>query len=171
MDGFEICRRIRAEPALADTRILMLTARTDNTDIIRGLESGADDYVTKPFDRAVLLARIRAVLRRNDAVAQGRSFDGLVLDETTFHATLDGAEIALTPGECRILALLLSHPGRVYTRERILEAMQTDAGRDAATQRTVDVLMVALRKKLSIWAKHIETVRGVGYRIHPSCMP
>jgi len=165
LDGLDVCRSVRASPELADTRILMLTARSENADIVRGLELGADDYVTKPFDRQVLLARVRAVLRRGDAVAQGRSFDGLLLDEQAFIATLDGHEISLTPAEFRMLALLASRPGRVYTRARILDAMQTDAAKDAVTERTVDVLMVGLRKKLGDWAQHIETVRGVGYRV------
>ena len=165
LDGLSICRSVRSDPDLADTRILMLTARSENADIVRGLELGADDYVTKPFDRAVLLARVRAVLRRGDAVAEGRAFDGLSLDEKSFIAKLDGREISLTPAEFRLLALLVSRPGRVYPRARILDAMQTDAAKDAATERTVDVFMVGLRKKLGTWAAHIETIRGVGYRI------
>ncbi len=165
LDGLEICRAVRAAPELSDTRIIMLTARSENTDIVRGLELGADDYVTKPFDRNVLLARIRAVLRRNDAVAQGRPFDGLVLDEQSFSAKLNGEDISLTPAEFRILALLVAHPGRVHPRARILDALQTDAAKETATERTVDVFMVGLRKKLGDWAAHIETIRGVGYRV------
>jgi two-component system phosphate regulon response regulator PhoB len=165
LDGLEVCRAVRASQELADTRILMLTARSENADVVRGLELGADDYVTKPFDRAVLLARIRAVLRRGDAVAEGRPFDGLLLDEQAFSAKLNGRDISLTPAEFRMLALLVSRPGRVYPRARILDAMQTDAAKDAVTERTVDVLMVGLRKKLGPWAAHIETIRGVGYRV------
>ena len=167
LDGLDVCRAVRSTPELADTRIIMLTARSESADIVRGLELGADDYVTKPFDRAVLLARIHAVLRRGDSIAEGRPFDGLLLDEQAFIAKLDGNEISLTPAEFRILALLVSRPGRVHTRSRILDAMQTDAAKDAVTERTVDVMMVALRKKLGLWAAHIETVRGIGYRVRP----
>ncbi len=163
LDGLTICRRIRETPALAQTRILMLTAKSEDADVVRGLELGADDYVTKPFSRSVLLARIQAVLRRPAPVAGGEAFDGLTLDEETRTARLNGTEIPLTHAETRTLALLLSSPGRVHTRQRILDAVK---GLDqAVTERTVDVQMVGLRRKLSPWSAHIETVRGIGYRL------
>ena len=163
LDGLTICRRIRETPALAQTRILMLTAKSEDADVVRGLELGADDYVTKPFSRSVLLARIQAVLRRPAPVAGGEAFDGLTLDEETRTARLNGTEIPLTHAEARTLALLLSSPGRVHTRQRILDAVK---GLDqAVTERTVDVQMVGLRRKLSPWSAHIETVRGIGYRL------
>ena len=163
LDGVTVCRRIRETPALAQTRILMLTAKSEDADIVKGLESGADDYVTKPFSRSVLLARIQAVLRRPAPVAGGEPVDGLTLDEETRTVRLDGAEIPLTHAETRTLALLLSSPGRVHTRQRILDAVK---GLDqAVTERTVDVQMVGLRRKLSPWSAHIETVRGIGYRL------
>ena len=165
LDGLQICRSVRSAPELSDTRIIMLTARSENADVVKGLELGADDYVTKPFDRFVLLARIRAVLRRGDTVAEGHPFDGLLLDEQSFNAKLNGRDIPLTPAEFRMLALLVSHPGRVHPRARILDAMQTDAAKDSVTERTVDVFMVGLRKKLGDWSAHIETIRGVGYRV------
>ena len=163
LDGFAICRRIRETPALASVRVIMLTARTQNEDIVRGLECGADDYVTKPFDRAVLLARIHAVLRRGDAVKAGAAFDGLVLDGDERVVTLNGAELKLTPGELRILALLVSHRGRILARSRILDAVQIEER--SVTERTIDVQIANLRRKLGDWAKHIETIRGVGYRV------
>ncbi len=163
LDGFTICRRIRETPSLAAVRVIMLTARTQNEDIVRGLECGADDYVTKPFDRAVLLARIRAVLRRGDTVKAGAAFDGLVLDGDERTATLNGAELKLTPGEMRILALLISHRGRVLARSRILDAVQVEER--AVTERTIDVQIANLRRKLGDWAEHIETIRGIGYRV------
>ena len=163
LDGVTVCRRIRETPALAQTRILMLTAKSEDADIVKGLESGADDYVTKPFSRSVLLARIQAVLRRPAPVAGGEPVDGLTLDEETRTVRLDGAEIPLTHAETRTLALLLSSPGRVHTRQRILDAVK---GLDqAVTERTVDVQMVGLRRKLSPWSAHTETVRGIGYRL------
>ena len=151
LDGLSLARRIRATPALAATRILMLTARTESEDIVRGLEAGADDYVTKPFDRSVLLARIRAVLRRGLPVTEGVDFDGLVVDEPNRRATLRGAALDLTPGEFEILVRLVAHRGRVLAR--------------AADERSVDVQVAKLRQKLGDWAAHIETVRGVGYRV------
>ena len=164
IDGLTVCRRIRETPALAQTRILMLTAKSEDADVVRGLEIGADDYVTKPFSRSVLLARIQALLRR-PAPATAEAFDGLTLDEEARTARLAGKEIALTHSETRTLALLLASPGRVHTRQRILDAVK---GIDqAVTERTVDVQMVGLRRKLSPWSSHIETVRGIGYRLKP----
>ncbi len=165
LDGLSVCRRIRETPALAQTRILMLTAKSEDADIVRGLELGADDYVTKPFSRSVLLARIQAVLRRPAPAGGGEAFDGLVLDEEARTARLGETEIPLTHAETRTLALLLSSPGRVHTRQRILDAVK--GVEQAVTERTVDVQMVGLRRKLSPWSAHIETVRGIGYRLKP----
>ena len=165
LDGLSVCRRIRETPALAQTRILMLTAKSEDADIVRGLELGADDYVTKPFSRSVLLARIQAVLRRPAPAVGGEPFDGLVLDEEARTARLGETEIPLTHAETRTLALLLSSPGRVHTRQRILDAVK--CVEQAVTERTVDVQMVGLRRKLSPWSAHIETVRGIGYRLKP----
>jgi len=165
VDGFTICRRIRETPALSGTRIVMITARTQSEDIVRGLECGADDYVTKPFDRKVLIARIRAVLRRGALVEGAADFDGLVLNEEGYVATLDGEELKLPPGEFRILALLAAHRGRVLARSRILDAVQS--GDRFSTERTIDVQIANLRRKLGRWAEHIETIRGVGYRVKP----
>ena len=151
LDGFTVAKRIRETPELAATRIIMLTARTQNEDIVRGLESGADDYVTKPFDRTVLLARVRAVLRRGLPVTEGVDFDGLRIDETNLSVTLKGKTLDLTRGEFKLLARLVAHRGRVFARP--------------ADERTVDVQVANLRKKLGTWGDHIETIRGVGYRI------
>ena len=151
LDGFTVAKRIREAPELAATRIIMLTARTQNEDIVRGLESGADDYVTKPFDRLVLLARVRAVLRRGLPVTEGVDFDGLKIDETNVIATLKGKALDLTPGEFKLLVRLVAHRGRVFARP--------------ADERTIDVQVANLRKKLGKWGDHIETIRGVGYRV------
>ena len=151
LDGFSIARRVRESPALAATRIVMLTARTASEDIVRGLDAGADDYVTKPFDRKVLLARVKAVLRRGLPVTEGVDFDGLRIDEPSRVATLRGKALDLTPGEFALLVRLVAHRGRVFVRP--------------PDERTVDVQVAKLRQKLGKWADHIETVRGVGYRI------
>ena len=165
LDGLAVCRRVRETPELADVRIIMLTAKSENEDVVRGLELGADDYVTKPFSREVLLARIHAVLRRNDPMAAGRDLDGLLVDERGGSARLNGQLLTLTRGEFRLLALLASRPGRVYTRAQIIDAVQDEE--KSVTERTVDVQLVGLRKKLGDWAAHIETIRGVGYRVKP----
>jgi len=165
IDGLAVCGRVRADPELSDVRILMLTAKSEDDDVVRGLELGADDYVTKPFSREVLLARIHAVLRRNDPMAAGKALDGLLVDARGGSAILDGTVLTLTRGEFRLLALLSSRPGRVYTRAQIIDAMQDEER--SVTERTVDVQLVGLRKKLGAWAAHIETIRGVGYRVKP----
>jgi len=152
LDGLSLARAIRETPALADVRILMLTARTDPADIVRGLEAGADDYVTKPFDRRILLARVRAVLRRGAPATEGLDFDGLRIDEANRRATLVGEPLALTGGEFDLLVRLVAHRGRIFQR--------------GADERTVDVQIANLRRKLGAWASHIETVRGVGYRVN-----
>ncbi len=165
LDGLTVCRRVREDPTLADVRIIMLTAKSEDEDVVRGLELGADDYVTKPFSREVLLARINAVLRRNDPLAAGRDLDGLRIDSRAGSATLNGELLTLTRGEFRLVALLASRPGRVYTRSQIIDAVQDEE--KSVTERTVDVQLVGLRKKLGAWASHIETIRGVGYRVKP----
>ncbi len=165
LDGLSICRLVREDPAFADTRIIMLTAKSEDGDVVRGLELGADDYVTKPFSREVLLARIHAVLRRQDPLESGRRLDGLLIDERGNAARLDDAVLSLTRLEFRILALLAGRPGRVFTRQQIIDATQGEER--LVTERTVDVQIVGLRRKLGRWADHIETIRGVGYRVKP----
>ena len=166
LDGFSVCRRIRETKEIASTPVIMLTARSEEGDVVRGLECGADDYVTKPFSRQVLLARIRAVLRRPETVKDGlQEFDGLVLDVESHTVALNGAQLNLTIGEYKVLSLLLLRPERVYTRAQIIDRTQ-DADK-TVTERAVDVQIVGLRRKLGAWAEHIETIRGVGYRFKP----
>ena len=167
IDGFTVCSKIRENPETASIPIIMLTARSDENDIIRGLECGADDYITKPFSRQVLLARIRAVLRRpqsrkTDATIE---FDGLSINDETHKVVLKGKTLDLTGSEYRVLSLLLSRPERVYTRSQIIDLTQDPD--KAVTDRAVDVQIVGLRRKLGSWANHIETIRGVGYRFQP----
>lgn len=167
IDGFSVCSKIRENPETASIPIIMLTARSDENDIIRGLECGADDYITKPFSRQVLLARIRAVLRRpqsrkTDATIE---FDKLSINDETHKVVLKGKALDLTGSEYRVLSLLLSRPERVYTRSQIIDLTQDPD--KAVTDRAVDVQIVGLRRKLGSWANHIETIRGVGYRFQP----
>ena len=166
LDGFSVCRRIREIKETASIPVIMLTARSEEGDIVRGLECGADDYVTKPFSRQVLLARMRAVLRRPETVKGGSSeFDGLVLDSESHTVSLNGVQLNLTGSEYKVLSLLLLRPERVYTRAQIIDhTMDEDK---SVTERAIDVQIVGLRRKLGAWAEHIETIRGVGYRFKP----
>lgn len=164
IDGYEVCRRIRASATIRDVPIIMLTAKGEERDIIKGLDLGANDYITKPFSRPVLLARIRAVLRTVTGRTAGLFVcDGLTLSPESHVVTLNGKRLVFTPGEYRLLELFLSRPSRIHTRTAILDAIQTEA--KDVTDRIVDVMLVALRRKLGSWAAHIETVRGIGYRL------
>jgi two-component system alkaline phosphatase synthesis response regulator PhoP len=168
VDGLEFTRRIRADrPALA---IIMLTARVEETDRIVGLEMGADDYVTKPFSPRELVARVKAVLRRTQAVAAPPPdvlrVGPLTLDRDQHLVTLESAPIDLTPMEFDILATLMEAPGRVFARADILEA--TQGVTFEAYERTVDAHIKNLRQKLEpdpSDPRYILTVRGAGYRL------
>ena len=166
MDGLAVCSAIRRAPSVSGTPIVMLTARTAEEDVVRGLELGADDYITKPFSNAILVARVKAALRRT-APPKGpvRALGSLVLDETTRTASVDGVMLSLTRSEFDLLDILSAHPGRVYTRQQIIARIQREE--KDVTDRTVDTLMVGLRRKLGEWAGHVETIRGIGYRITP----
>lgn len=160
LDGLSLCRRLRSGKDVPNLGIIMLTARSESEDIVEGLDAGADDYITKPFSRSVLLARINALIRRLESSA-GRELDGLVVDEAEGKALLDGKALALTRTEFLWLARFVANPARVYTRRQLSEI----AGGSGEGERTVDVQIAGLRKKLGGWARHLETVRGIGYRI------
>lgn len=165
-DGLSVCREIRRTPSIASTPVIVLTAKSAEEDVVRGLELGADDYLTKPFSKAILIARIKAVLRR-PASTQGpvRALNGLTIDESSRTATVNGQSLSLTRSEFDLINLLVAHPGRVYTRPQILAHIQGEE--KDVTDRTVDTMMVGLRRKLGEWAFHIETIRGIGYRLTP----
>lgn len=164
MDGIEVCRRVKSDPALAATAIVLLTARGEEDDIVSGLDAGANDYVTKPFSKEVLLARMRAALRKDPTAPGGAlALDGLALDDRTHRVTLGDDELRLTLSEYRILELLLRNRGRAFDRGHIIDRISD--GEKFVTDRTVDVQLVGLRRKLGAWAHHIETVRGIGYRL------
>ena len=166
MDGFDVCREIRRTPSVSTTPIIMLTAKSAEEDVIRGLELGADDYITKPFSRQVLIARIKAALRR-PALRQELvcAIGSLRLDKSSREVSVDGRELSLTRSEFELLDSLVSQPGRVLTRPQIIARIQNEE-RDV-TDRVVDTLMVGLRRKLGVWAAHIDTIRGIGYRLTP----
>ncbi len=167
LDGIETCRALRQSSLTRDIPIVMLTAKDDDADVVRGLEVGADDYVTKPFSPRVLLARIAAVLRRRSREvpdeAAAISVHGLEIHPGRHEVLLNGGELRLTPAEFRALHHLARRPGWVFTRQQIVEAVH---GSDyVVTDRSVDVLFVGLRKKLGDVGHIVETVRGVGYRL------
>ena len=166
MDGLAVCSAIRRNPSVSGTPIVMLTARTAEEDVVRGLELGADDYITKPFSNAILVTRVKAALRRTaPPTGPVRTLGLLVLDETTRTASVDGVMLSLTRSEFDLLDILSAHPCRVYTRQQIIARIQREE--KDVTDRTVDTLMVGLRRKLGEWAGHVETIRGIGYRITP----
>ncbi|MEM9881794.1 MAG: response regulator transcription factor [Planctomycetota bacterium] len=165
MDGLEVCRSLKASHATSDIPVVMLTAKGEETDVVRGLELGADDYITKPFSPRILLARIKAVLRRADLRDDERRVveaGGVRVDLEKHLVTAEGEEVELTATEFKLLTLLVSRPARVFTRQQIIDALHE--GFAAVTDRSVDVQVVALRRKLGPAGKRIETVRGVGYR-------
>ena len=171
MDGFDVCRALKQDGRTAQIPVMMLTARVDESDIVAGLELGADDYMVKPFSPKVLLARVRAILRRRPrrgAEEQEESVEAgpLVIRLGRHEALLEGRAVELTHSELRLLHLLARRPGWVFTRNQILDALR---GSDyVATDRSVDVHVAALRKKLGPAADCIETVRNVGYRFRES---
>jgi two-component system alkaline phosphatase synthesis response regulator PhoP len=166
IDGLEICKTLKQERRTAEVPVLMLSARNEEADIVAGLELGADDYLTKPFSPRVLLARIKAVLRRQrtSLPAEGIPLSrGDLTIRPAYHDVLvQGQPVTLTRTEFRILHLLARRPGWVFTRNQIIEVVQ---GEDMnVTARSVDVHIVSLRRKLGPCGTVIETMRGVGYR-------
>lgn len=168
MDGLQVCRQIRSDARLKNVRVLMLTAKGDETDEIVGFSMGADDYVAKPFRIRPLIVRVKALLRRRGDGGDGNdvvTVDGIEIDRTTHFAKVHGRELQLTPTEFRLLWTLARQPGRTFSRNELLDCCR---GEDAnSTERTIDVHVRALRKKLADDAEVIETIRGIGYRFRP----
>jgi len=165
MDGLEVCKILKHDDRTAHVPIVMLTARGEEADVVTGLELGADDYIVKPFSPRVLLARIKAVLRRlarepMDEVSTV-SVHGIVINPGRHEVLVRGKAVELTHTEFLILHLLARRPGWVFTRQQIIDAAR---GHTAVTDRSVDVHIVGLRKKIAPCGEAIETVRGVGYR-------
>jgi len=171
LDGLEVCRNLRSDPNTSGVPIVMLTAKSEDSDVVTGLELGADDYVTKPYSPRVLLARVKAVMRTRinmqhvdeEAMAeQTIQRRDLVIKPERFEVTLNGKPIRLSGTEFRMLAMLAAKPGRVFTRGQIISAVHGD--NCAVTDRSVDVHIFWLRQKLGARGRMIEAVRGVGYR-------
>jgi len=166
IDGLEVARQLKNDSKTSDIPIVMLTAKGEESDIVTGLEMGADDYLTKPFSPRILVARIRAVLRRlrtePDAnVSELRIYD-LIIHPGMRSVLSGGKPLDLTYTEFQVLFFLARRPGWVFTRSQIVDAVRGDDY--PVTDRSVDVQIVGLRKKLGPCGKYIETVRGVGYR-------
>jgi len=166
MDGLEVARRLKKDASTKEIPIIMVTAKGEEADIVTGLEVGAEDYITKPFSRKVLIARVRAVLRRKTA-APADDQEILTVHDLTIHpgrreVLVKGKPVVLTFTEFGIVNFLARRPGWVFTRSQIVDAVKGDEY--FVTDRAVDVQIVGLRKKLGSASKAIETVRGVGYR-------
>ena len=167
MSGIEVCRQIRRRPAPRDLPVIMVTARTEDQDAVRALDTGADDYIAKPFAVEALMARIRALLRRSSTVSAKGSiaYLDLAMDQDAHRVTRNGRALHLGPTEYRLLEYFLSHPRRVFTREQLLDAVW---GRDIHVElRTVDVHIRRLRKAINAEGELdlIRTVRSAGYAL------
>lgn len=168
MDGLEICQALKQSNATKDLPIIMITAKGEESDVVVGLQMGADDYIVKPFSIKVLLARVKAVFRRDRQVKTSgssqsvRDFGGIVIDLPKHKVTAKGENVVLTAIEFAILEFLSRSPGRVFTRDQILDNVWKEG--KFIIDRAVDVHVRGLRKKLGVAADYVETVRGVGYR-------
>jgi two-component system phosphate regulon response regulator PhoB len=166
MSGLELCRRLKRDAQTRSIPVVMLTARSQDSDIVAGLEAGADDYVTKPFSPRVLVARMRAVFRRASRRETGVTricVHDLAIDIPKHEISCAGTPLALSATEFELLLLLSQSPGRVFSRAQIISSIK---GHDyPVTERSVDVQIVGIRRKLGLRAGLLETVRGVGYRM------
>jgi len=169
LDGLEVCRRMQSDPITSGIPIIMVTAKGEESDVVTGLQLGADDYVAKPFSPKELVARVKAVLRRgplreeragNERIVMG----GLVIDTAKHQVLVDGEALTFTATELRLLHFLASHPGRVFARDQLLSRVIGDHA--VVIDRNIDVHIGAIRRKLGPYRDMVETIRGVGYRFH-----
>lgn len=168
IDGLELCRKLKQNPETQRIPVIMVTAKGEESDIVIGLELGADDYVTKPFRPKELVARVRAVLRRTSVTVEIKTSDMTKIHDIEINAgkrevTVFGKAVELSYTEFEVLRVLAQKPGWVFTRYQIVDAIRGDSY--PVTDRSVDVQIVGLRKKLGKAGCHIETVRGIGYRM------
>lgn len=163
LDGYEVCQRLRSRADTELIPIIFLSAKIEEEDQVRGLMMGGDDYLTKPVSPQVVVAHVRAVLRRA-GVEESRKIqvDDLTIYEDEYRAALDDKDLGLTLTEFELLRYLVRHPRKAFTRQQLLETIWKDAM--MVTERTVDAHIKNLREKLGPFAQHIQTVRGVGYR-------
>ena len=166
IDGVQVCSRLKRRESTKEIPVIMLTAKSEEADMVTGLETGADDYITKPFSPKVLVARVRAVLRRSEPSAtpsSGKlSAHGITVDISRHEVFCDALAVELSATEFAILVFLMTNPGWVFSRAKIIDGVR---GKDyPVTERSVDVQILGLRKKLGEHGHLVETVRGVGYR-------
>lgn len=170
IDGFEVTKQIKNNPDIPDVPIIILSAKGEESDVVTGLELGADDYISKPFSPKILIARVRSLLRRKtsrnakepkEQPQQVHIFD-IAIDTDRYKVEAGNRNIDLTYSEFNILSFLARRPGWVFTRQQIVDAVRGE--NYAVTERSIDVQIVGLRKKLGDHGKFIETVRGIGYR-------
>lgn len=170
IDGLEVCQRIKTELQSMALPVIMLTAKGEEEDIVKGLEIGADDYVVKPFSVKVLMARISKALRSSPAQveeeANALSNNGITLDEVRHEVRVNDQPVQLTSSEFKTLSLFLQNLGRVFTRTQIMEKVHGEGY--VVSERAIDVMIVGLRKKLLDQGSCIETIRGIGYRMQES---
>ncbi len=170
IDGYTICRCIKSPDRNTEVKVIILTAKDDESDILNGYDAGADDYMTKPFSPKEVVARARAVLRRKQPQATTATHklvkrDALLIDDDRYEISLKGEPLELTHSEYRILKALATQPQRVYTREQLAESISGNeyGAQKIAGSRNIDVHIRALRKKLGDFSYYIKTLRGVGY--------
>ena len=173
MDGFAVAKRVKNDPRIQHLPIVMLTAKGSESDVVAGLQLGAEDYITKPFSPRVLLARVHNILRRfSDTPIEERDLiqrHDLVIDVRKHEVTLSGAAVHLTYTEFELLILLAGRPGWAFSRSQIVDSVR--GYNYSVTDRSVDVQIVGLRRKLGSYGRYIETVRGVGYRFRDETEP
>ncbi len=167
IDGLDVCRLLKGETRTSDIPIIMLTAKGEESDVVAGLELGAEDYMTKPFSPKVLIARVRNILRRKTRSAEEKEvkiivIENMKIDPSKHKVTIGKEDIDLTATEFSLLLFLAKRPGWVFTRSQIITGVKGDDY--PVTDRSVDVQILNLRKKLGKMGDYIETVRGVGYR-------
>lgn len=163
LDGYEVCKRLRSRVETETIPIIFLSAKTEEEDQVEGLMMGADDYLTKPVSPQVIVAHVKAVLRRS-GVEESKTIqvNNLTIYEDEYRAVLEDEDLGLTLTEFELLRYLVRHPRKAFTRQQLLETIWQDAM--MVTERTVDAHIKNLREKLGSFARHIQTVRGVGYR-------
>lgn len=166
INGLDLCRIFKQNDRTKAIPVIMLTAKSEDADIVAGLEMGAEDYITKPFSPRVLVARVRTILRRRESGVKDDSsviqVEGMQIHPGRHEVTMGDNVVDLTPSEFRILHYLARRPGWVYSRDQIIDAIRGHGY--VVTDRAIDVQVVGLRKKLGDYGKLIETVRGIGYR-------
>jgi DNA-binding response OmpR family regulator len=164
IDGFKVCKELKADPKVRHIPVIIVSVKSDETDVVVGLEVGADDYITKPFRRQELLARVKTVLRRLDSEPEPERLEmnGLALDYARYQASLHNKPLALTPKEFELLGFFLRREGRVLTRGTISESVW--GMEHTGSSRTIDVHVDQLRRKLGKSGEWIKSLKGVGYR-------